>query len=190
MAITLFALTRGDETIRVVMDRLRSAGIPPERLSVMYPDPAARTGDDAAPRADAPARPGAGEGMVGGAIGLGLLMGIGALGVPAIGPFLAAGPILAALSVPNAGATLGALATWLTGFGIAEPEARRFETSLREGTALIAVHDLGIEDVARVRDILARAGVTDILQSGDVQEPGSTAPAHAGAPFTETGRGG
>src|SRR5215204_728718 len=78
----------------------------------------------------------------GGALGgtLGLLAGIGALAIPGLGPFIAAGPILAALSGAAAGATVGGVTGALVGMGIPEIEAKRYEGKIRGGNLLISVH--------------------------------------------------
>ena len=54
--------------------------------------------------------------MVGG--GLGWLAGIGALAIPGLGPFIAAGPIMAALAGAGVGGAVGGLTGALVGMGI------------------------------------------------------------------------
>ena len=75
----------------------------------------------------------------GGAIGgtIGLLAGIGALAIPGLGPFIAAGPIIAALSGGAIGAGVGGLTGALIGMGIPEYEAKRYEGKVKEGGILI-----------------------------------------------------
>ena len=68
------------------------------------------------------------------------MAGIGALAIPGVGPFIAAGPIMAALSGAAIGATAGGLIGKLVGMGIPEFEAKRYETRLREGQVLVSVH--------------------------------------------------
>jgi hypothetical protein len=65
----------------------------------------------------------------GGTIGgtLGLLTGIGALAIPGIGPFIAAGPLMAALAGAGADGALGGLVGALVVWGIPEYEAKRYE---------------------------------------------------------------
>jgi hypothetical protein len=62
----------------------------------------------------------------------GLLAGIGALAIPGLGPFIAAGPIMAALSGAAAGATAGGVVA-LVGLGIPEYEAKAYEERLKTG---------------------------------------------------------
>ncbi|MBP9811409.1 BON domain-containing protein, partial [bacterium] len=59
-------------------------------------------------------------------------------GVKGIGPFIAAGPIMATLSGVGVGATLGGVNGALIGMGIPEYEAKMFEGKLMEGNVLIA----------------------------------------------------
>ena len=82
------------------------------------------------PPKESPLEPGTG-GVVGGA--LGWLAGIGSLAIPGVGPFIAAGPILAALSGAAVGAAVGGIAGGLIGLGIPELEAKRYEGKIKEG---------------------------------------------------------
>ena len=81
---------------------------------------------------------GAATGGVTGGV-LGLLAGIGALAIPGVGPFIAAGPIMAALSGAAIGAGTGGMVGGLVGMGIPEIEAKRYEDKLKRGNYLIAV---------------------------------------------------
>ena len=71
---------------------------------------------------------------------MGILAGIGALAIPGLGPFIAAGPLLAALSGAAAGAAVGGLTGALVGMGIPEYEAKLYEGKLRNGNLLVSVH--------------------------------------------------
>jgi hypothetical protein len=101
----------------------------------------------------------------GGAIGgtLGLLAGIGALAIPGVGPFIAAGPIIGAL----AGLAVGGLVGALIGMGIPEYEAKRYEGRLKEGGVLLSVHCDTSEEITRAKDILKRTGANDIASAGE-----------------------
>src|SRR5206468_4762230 len=82
---------------------------------------------------------GAGTGaVVGGA--LGWLAGIGALAIPGLGPFIAAGPIMAALAGAGVGGTVGGVTGALIGLGIPEYEAKRYEGRITKGGILLSVH--------------------------------------------------
>jgi len=98
-------------------------------------------------------------GIIGGA--LGLLAGIGALAIPGVGPFIAAGPLLATLSGLGAGGALGGLLGALVGFGIPEYEAERYNKRINEGGILIAVQ-ANSEASARIKEILIQNGAEDV----------------------------
>ena len=93
---------------------------------------------------------------------LGWLVGIGALAIPGLGPFIAAGPIMAALSGAAAGAALGGLTGALIGLGIPEYEAKRYEGKIKEGNVLISVHTENSTERDRARNIFEEAGAEDI----------------------------
>ena len=105
----------------------------------------------------------------GGTIGgtLGLLAGIGALAIPGVGPFIAAGPIMGALAGVGVGGAVGGLVGALVGLGIPEYEAKRYEGRLKEGGVLLSVHCDTSEEIARAKDILKRTGANDIASAGE-----------------------
>jgi hypothetical protein len=82
---------------------------------------------------------GAGSGAVIGGT-LGWLVGIWALAIPGLGPFIAAGPIMAALAGMGVDGAVGGLAGALVGMGIPEYEAKRYEGRLQKGGILMSVH--------------------------------------------------
>ena len=93
---------------------------------------------------------------------LGLLAGIGLLAIPGLGPFIAAGPIMAALSGMAVGATLGGVAGALIGLGIPEIEAKRYEGKIKDGNVLMSVHVNTSEEVKLAKSVFERAGASDI----------------------------
>ncbi len=104
-------------------------------------------------------------GVVGGTIGL--LAGIGALAIPGLGPFIAAGPIMAALSGGAIGAGVGGLTGALVGLGIPEYEAKRYEGKVKEGGILISVHSESNDETGRAKDIFKEEGAHDISSTGE-----------------------
>jgi hypothetical protein len=108
-------------------------------------------------------------GVVGGA--LGWIAGIGALAIPGVGPFIAAGPIIAALSGAAIGATVGGIAGGLIGLGIPELEAKRYEGKIKEGNILISVHTENSAEISRAKDIFTKAGAKDICTTGEASTP-------------------
>jgi hypothetical protein len=72
---------------------------------------------------------------------LGWLAGIGMLAmIPGVGPFIAAGPIVATLAGMGAGGALGGTTGALIGLGIPEYQAKRYEGRMRKGGILLSVH--------------------------------------------------
>src|SRR5206468_9674400 len=97
-------------------------------------------------------------GVVGGAAGLAAsLMG---LAIPGIGPIIAAGPIVAALTGAGVGAVAGGLIGGLTDLGVSEEHAQYYAESVRRGGALVTVPS----DAARTDELtrtMQRHGATD-----------------------------
>jgi hypothetical protein len=98
---------------------------------------------------------------------LGLLAGIGALAIPGLGPFIAAGPIMGALAGAGTGGVVGGLVGALIGMGIPEYEAKRYEGMVREGGILMSVHCDNSDWVKRAKDILERTGAHDVASAGE-----------------------
>ena len=109
---------------------------------------------------------GAGTGAVVGGT-LGLLAGIGALAIPGLGPFIAAGPIMGALAGAGTGGVVGGMIGALVGMGIPEYEAKRYEGMIKDGGMLLSVHCDNSDWVKRAKEILERTGAKDISSSGE-----------------------
>lgn len=109
-------------------------------------------------------------GLTGGVLGgaAGWLIGIGALAIPGVGPFVAAGPILAALSGAAIGAAAGGLTGALVGYGIPEYEAKLYAGKLEEGNILIGVHAVTSEEADAAKGALKNAGAEDIKVTSEV----------------------
>src|SRR5580698_5821087 len=99
--------------------------------------------------------------------GLGWLVGIGALAIPGLGPFIAAGPIMAALAGVGVGGAIGGITGALIGMGIPEYEAKRYEGRVKDGGILLSVHSEGSEEVKRAKAILEGTGAQDIASTGE-----------------------
>src|SRR4051812_3821150 len=100
---------------------------------------------------------------------LGWLVGIGALAIPGLGPFIAAGPVVAALAGVGAGGAVGGIAGALVGFGIPEYEAKRYEGRVKNGGILVSVHSDNSDWTRRAKDILENAGATDISSTSEAR---------------------
>ena len=104
-------------------------------------------------------------GLIGGS--LGLLAGIGALAIPGLGPFIAAGPIMAALSGSAIGGSVGLVVGALAGLGMPEYEAKKYQNSLETGHVLICVHLANSKQEEQAKQLLKQEGVKDIAVSSD-----------------------
>ncbi len=149
---------------------LRDANFRNEDISVLVPENMgtkdfAHVGASKAPEGTAA---GAGTGAVLGGV-LGWLAGIGAIAIPGIGPFIAAGPIMAALAGMGAGGALGGITGALVGFGIPEYEAKRYEGRIREGGILISVHADDSDWARKAKEILERTRAQDVSSSGEAR---------------------
>jgi YHS domain-containing protein len=98
---------------------------------------------------------------------LGWLVGIGALAIPGLGPFIAAGPLMAALAGVGVGGTVGGIAGALVGMGIPEHEAKRYEVRVKEGGILLSVHSDNADWTKRAKEVLERTGAQDISSTGE-----------------------
>ncbi len=100
---------------------------------------------------------------------LGWLAGIGALAIPGLGPFIAAGPIMGALAGIGTGGVVGGIVGALVGMGIPEYEAKRYEGLVKEGGILLSVHSDNSDWTKRAKDILERTGAADVSSSGEAK---------------------
>ncbi|MEO7036387.1 MAG: DUF3341 domain-containing protein [Polyangiaceae bacterium] len=160
-----------------LVTNLQAAGLPSADISALFPDKQgtkdfAHEHNTKAPEG-AIAGVGAG-GVVGGTIGL--LAGIGALAIPGVGPLIAAGPLMAALSGAAAGAAVGGVAGALIGLGIPELEAKTYEGKIKGGNILVAVHVTTSEAEKTAKRVFDAAHAHDVVVTSDSSVP---KPAHA-----------
>src|ERR1700694_648672 len=164
----VFGLYRTRTTAETAVDELISAGFPSADVSVLLPD--VQSTKELAHEKNTKGPEGTTTGVAaGGAVGgtLGLLAGIGALAIPGLGPFIAAGPIMAALAGVGVGGTVGGITGALIGLGIPEYEAKRYEGRVSKGGILLSVHCNTSEEVKRAKEILKRTGAQDISSTGE-----------------------
>jgi hypothetical protein len=150
------------------VNALISDGFQSQDVSVLMPDQ--RSTRDFALHKDTKAPEGATAGATaGGVVGgaLGVLVGLGALAVPGVGPLLAAGPIVAGLAGLGAGGAVGGLLGALVGMGIPEYEARRYEGRVKDGGILLSAHCETPGEILRAREILTSTGASDISSSSE-----------------------
>ncbi len=150
------------------VDDLIADGYSNNAISVLLPD--TNSTRQFAHEKDTKAPEGTAVGVTtGGVIGgtLGVLAGIGALAIPGLGPFIAAGPIMAGLAGLGVGGAVGGLVGALVGMGIPEYEAKRYEGQVKDGGSLLSVHCDTSEQITRAKDLLKRAGGSDIASTGE-----------------------
>jgi hypothetical protein len=166
--IAVFGIFPSRTRAEQAVDELIAAGFRSTDISVLAPDQ--HSTKELATEKNTKAPEGTTTGATaGGAIGgtLGLLAGIGALAIPGLGPFIAAGPIMGALAGMGAGAAAGGLVGALIGMGIPEYEAKRYEGRVKNGGILLSVHCDDSDYVSRAKDILKRVGAEDIASAGE-----------------------
>ncbi|HJQ83827.1 MAG TPA: hypothetical protein VKA21_07120 [Candidatus Binatia bacterium] len=155
------------QAARIVED-LRQARFSGSDISVLFPDKEGTRDFAHEQHTKAPEGAAAGAatgGILGGVVGW--LAGIGSLAIPGLGPFIAAGPIMAALGGAAVGAATGGLTGALVGMGIPEYEAKRYEGKVRGGNILLAVHTEDRDQVSRAKEIFERNGAEDVSTTGE-----------------------
>jgi uncharacterized membrane protein len=168
----VFCIAKSHSQAEQIVERLQSSGFPSNEISILLPDTEGKhdIGHVKATKAPEGAATGATAGGVTGGV-LGLLAGIGALAIPGVGPFIAAGPIMAALSGAAIGGTAGGVVGGLVGLGIPEIEAKRYEEKLRSGNYLIAVHTHDGDQEDRAKEIFKNAGADDVTSASMSSTP-------------------
>jgi hypothetical protein len=149
---------------------LREANFRHEDISILYPENTGTKdfGHEKATKAPEGASAGAGTGAVIGGV-LGWLVGIGSIAIPGVGPFIAAGPIMAALAGVGAGGVVGGVAGTLIGAGIPEYEAKRYEGRIKKGGILISVHCDDSNWTHKAKTILEETGAEDVSSTGEAR---------------------
>ncbi len=164
----VFGIYRTPEDAERAVDALMGNGFPSGAISVLLPDNESTRAF--AHHKDTKAPEGTTAGVTaGGAIGgaLGVLAGIGALAIPGVGPFIAAGPIVAGLAGLGVGGAVGGLVGALIGMGIPEYEAKRYEGRVKDGGTLLSVHCDTSDQVSRAKDLLKSSGAQDISSTSE-----------------------
>ena len=169
---SVFGIVKSHSQAERLVEELQAAGFPASEISVLLPDSEGKhdIGHVKATKAPEGATTGATAGGVKGGV-LGLLAGIGALAIPGIGPFIAAGPLMAALSGAAIGAGTGGLVGGLVGMGIPEIEAKRYQDKLKRGNYLIAVAVADSDEKDRAKETFKNVGAEDISTSSMSKAP-------------------
>ena len=179
---SVFCIAASRDQAERIVDQLKMEHFSNNDISVLFPDKGTSRdfAHEKSTKAPEGAVAGAGTGgVIGGA--LGWIAGIGALAIPGVGPFIAAGPIIAALSGAAVGAAVGGIAGGLIGLGIPEIEAKRYEGKVKAGNLLISVHTENGAEITKAKDIFTKAGAQDICTTGEASAPSSAKAADRGA---------
>lgn len=174
MSYAVYCIAKTDAQAIGIANRLRTAGFSESDISLLAPDRGGLRdmGHQDSTKAPEGAVAGAGTGaLLGGA--LGWLVGVGALAIPGVGPLIAAGPILAALSGAALGTAAGGMTGALVGLGIPEYEAQAYEGKLRQGNILIATHVENSEEAGVVRTIYSEEKAESISTGSEASVPSS-----------------
>ena len=164
----VFGIYPNRTNIGSAVSDLKAAGFKNTDISVLFPENEGTKDFAHEKNTKAPegATTGAGTGaLLGG--GLGWLAGIGALAIPGLGPFIAAGPIMAALAGAGVGGAVGGLTGALIGMGIPEYEAKRYEGRVKDGGILLSVHSDDSQWTKKAKEILERTGAQDVSSTGE-----------------------
>jgi Protein of unknown function (DUF3341) len=175
---TVFGIYTNRSSVERAVEALKVAGFSNNDVSALFPENKGTKdfAHEKATKAPEGATTGAGTGaLLGG--GLGWLVGIGALAIPGLGPFIAAGPIVAALAGAGAGGAVGGLTGALIGMGIPEYEAKRYEGRVKDGGILLSVHSDNSEETKRAKEILERTGAKDVSSTGEAGSDKTAVPA-------------
>ena len=183
----VFGLYPNYSSVESSVDTLKDAGFRNTDISVLFPqnEGSKDFAHEKGTKAPEGAVTGAGTGAeLGGA--LGWLAGIGALAIPGVGPFIAAGPIMAALAGVGVGGAVGGLTGALIGMGIPEYVAKRYEGRVKDGGILLSVHSDNSDWTKRAKAILQRTGAQDISSTAEA----SADYAKSDRPLARTATGG
>ena len=166
----VFGIYRDRPGVEGAVDTLRQEGFRSTDISVLFPENKG-TKDFAlekSTKAPEGTATGAGTGAVIGGT-LGWLAGIGALAIPGVGPLIAAGPIVAALTGVGVGGAIGGITGALIGLGIPEFEAKRYEGRVKQGGILLSVHSDDSQWTKKAKDILEHTGADDVSSTGEAK---------------------
>jgi hypothetical protein len=166
----VFGIYPTHEAADAAVDTLRTKGFRNTDISVLFPQNVGSKAfglEKGTKSAEGAVAGGGGGAVIGGA--LGWLAGIGMLAIPGVGPFIAAGPIVAALAGIGVGGAIGGTAGALIGLGMPEYQAKRYEGRMRKGGILLSVHTDDAEWATKGKQILAQTGAEDIAAIGETK---------------------
>ncbi len=168
--ISVYGIYKNRAQIEEAIGYFRAQGFRAEDISMLLPETTGSKdiGIEASTKAPEGAVAGGTAGILAGGV-LGWLVGIGSLAIPGVGPFIAAGPIMAALAGAGAGAALGGVAGGLVGAGIPEYEAQRYAGRINNGGILVSIHCDDSDWSDRAKKLFAETGAEDVSSSGEAK---------------------
>lgn len=166
----VFGIYATPATAEAAVDHLLARGFTNASISVLLPDDESTRAFAHEKNTKAPEGTAAGV-TTGGVIGgtLGLLVGVGVLAIPGVGPLIAAGPIMAALAGLGVGGAVGGVVGALVGMGIPEYEAKRYEGAVKGGGTLLSVHCGTGQQIDAAKTALKETGARDIASTGEAE---------------------
>jgi hypothetical protein len=164
----VFGIYPNRARVELAVIELRNEGFRAEDISVLmsHNEGTKDLGVEKATKAPEGGATGAASGAVIGGT-LGWLVGIGALAIPGLGPFIAAGPLMALLGGVGVGAAVGGIAGSLIGLGIPEYEAKRYEGLIKNGSVLLSVHADNGDWSDKAKAVLERTGAEDVSSTSE-----------------------
>ena len=166
----VFGLYVTRRQVENAVDELKAQGFRNTDISVLLPENVGTK--DFAHEKGTKAPEGMATGATSGAVvggALGWLAGIGALAIPGVGPLIAAGPIIAALTGVGVGGAVGGITGGLVGLGIPEYEAKRYEGRIKGGSILLSVHTDDSKWTDKAERILKDTGAEDISSTSETK---------------------
>jgi len=159
MENTVYCLASSEPQANEILTHLRNLRFSSSEISILLKDKETK---NISVKEDAIR--GARKGGIAGGV-LGALAGLTALSIPAVGPLLAAGPLLGAFGGAAVGGVVGGLAGGsgaLTHIGIPEDHTPRVEEKIHDGAILIAVHSNDPARLDRALRVFKASGADDI----------------------------
>jgi hypothetical protein len=170
MSEAVFCIVPNEQQASHIVDSLRLAGFNSTDISILLPDKnvARDLGHEKHSKAPEGVSTGASTGaLLGGA--LGWLTGIGALAIPGLGPFIAAGPIMSMLGGAAIGGTVGGVTGGLIGLELPEYEAKQYEGKLHDGNILLSLHTTNASHAKKAEDLFRALGAKDITRAEEAK---------------------
>jgi hypothetical protein len=171
----VFGIYTSYSTVEMGVNNLKAAGFSNRDISVLFPQSAGSKdfAHEKGTKSPEGATAGAGTGIVLGGT-MGWLLGVGALAIPGMGPFIAAGPIMAALAGAGVGGAVGGITGALIGMGIPEYEAKRYEGRVKDGGILLSVDCESSEWTKQAKRILEYTGAQDVSSTKEASSDDET----------------